>query len=116
PLLILFLARNRAAGGNTWAETNRGIAQGGAKPLLRGEPQQGPCQRFWLARHVLRRGGNFPRAGFPLGGNGKGGSDSLLPQAVRCCADCMHAAAFLYALRPIFSTDLLISNCTFECV
>jgi hypothetical protein len=29
-----------------------------------------------------RRGGNHPRPGFPHRGNGKGGSTSLLPQAI----------------------------------
>jgi len=50
----------------------RGVQRSALKPLLRGEPQHGPCQRFWLARNVQRRGGNHPRPGFPLGETGKG--------------------------------------------
>ena len=34
----------------------------------------------WRAA-CFRRGGNHPRPGLPLGGNGKGESNSLLPQA-----------------------------------
>ena len=60
---------------------HRGDAQGGfqrsvLKPLLRGEP-----------RPLPRRGGNHPRPGFPLGGNGKGESNSLLPQAILSITD-----------------------------
>jgi hypothetical protein len=57
-ILIFFPGRNRPRL-ETSAETGRGMAQGGCKPLLRGEPQQGPCQRCWLARNVSRRGGNL---------------------------------------------------------
>ena len=42
------------------------------KPLLRGEPQHGPCQRFWLARNVQRRGGNHPAPAFPWGKRERG--------------------------------------------
>lgn len=68
----------------------RGIHKG-APALLWGEP------RF------VRRGGNPSRPGFPLGGNGKGGGDSLPPQAdsaPRACSRQAFHAGFASTWKP----------------
>ena len=72
----------------------RGIA------LLRGSRFTGRCQRFWLARNMTRRGGNHPRPGFPLWGNGKG-------DPISCAARLIlgsHSTRFASAIRMRSST------------
>jgi hypothetical protein len=54
-----------------------GDTQGGGSPLVGGAGGIDACQRFWLARIVLPAWGEPARPGFPLGGNGKGGLNSL---------------------------------------
>ena len=79
-ILIVFLPSFTASpcGSTHPADEVRRGSRKGAGPLG-GESLHGKCQRFWLARNVSRRGGNHPRPGFPLWGNGKGKSNSLLP-------------------------------------
>src|SRR6266480_2528460 len=54
----------------------------GAAALLWGEPAASMLASVFCWRAAcFRRGGNHPRPGLPPGGNGKGGLNSLLPQA-----------------------------------
>ncbi len=60
----------------------RGFTRG-RQPLLRGEPAASMrAKRFFLARSVLPAWGEPTPPRLALGGNGKGGSNSLLPQAI----------------------------------
>jgi hypothetical protein len=55
-----------------WVQSSQlGIAQGG-DALLRGEPPNGPCQRFGLAPERDAAWWNRPRPGVPRGETGKG--------------------------------------------
>src|SRR5437870_9615334 len=90
PLLILFLARNRAAGGNTWAETNRGLAQGGP---CGGSRSRGRASGFGWRGRCSGVGGTFPAPAFPLGETGKG-------DQIPCCRR-------QFDVAPIVCTPLL---------
>src|SRR5258708_38498334 len=89
---------------------SQGIHKGAAAPLVGGAGGIDACQRFLLARSVLRRGGNLPRPGLPLGENGKG-------DEIPCCrrlflvislsSDSGPPAAFLCFLCNQFDSSLL---------
>jgi hypothetical protein len=86
-LRAITFAACRPAGGCTSAEANPGDRARGVSaerietPLAGGAAASMCASAFCWRAACQRRGGNHPRPGFPLGGNGKGGSDSLLPQA-----------------------------------
>jgi hypothetical protein len=67
---------------NTPSACERGMHKGAAA-LLWGEPAASMrASAFCWRAACFRRGGIPSRPGLPLGGNGKGGSNSLLPQAI----------------------------------
>ena len=72
-----------------------GMHKGGGSPLLWGEPPHGTCQRFLLARHVSRRGGNLPRPRFPPEGETGKGAIQFLAAAGFSFYPC-HSTLLLY--------------------
>src|ERR1700730_6699600 len=75
----------KVSGSLSWfkqsASVLAGDAQGGGSPLVGGAGSIDACQRFLLASSVLPAWGEPSPPRLAPGGNGKGGSNSLLPQA-----------------------------------
>src|SRR5579862_8330077 len=63
-----------------------GDAQGGGSPLVGGAGSIAACQRCLLARSVPPAWGERAPPRLAPGGNGKGGLDSVLPQAISVAA------------------------------
>jgi hypothetical protein len=59
-----------------------GDPQGGGSPRVGGAGRIDACQRFLLATQRAPAWGEPTPPRLALGGNGKGGSNSLLPQAI----------------------------------